>query len=152
MTPSQLRAKVVSERIQWIREMAERIRELPLEGYEEFNSDSRNIAAAESYLRRGLEALMDLGRHILAKGFGYAATEYKEIPKVLAQNGVLTNQEAHLMRKLAGYRNRMVHFYHEIPGQELYSICSRQLEDIENLTGAMARWIKENPDKIDQTL
>lgn len=27
------------------------------------------VAAGESFLRRGLEALFDLGRHVLAKGF-----------------------------------------------------------------------------------
>ncbi len=30
-------------------------------------SDRRNPAAAESYLRRSLEAIFDIGRHILAK-------------------------------------------------------------------------------------
>jgi len=34
-------------------------------------SDPRNVASAESYLRRGLEALLDLGRHLLAKGFAW---------------------------------------------------------------------------------
>jgi hypothetical protein len=34
-------------------------------------------------LRRSLEALMDLGRHIVAKGFGRGVTEYREIESVL---------------------------------------------------------------------
>lgn len=36
-----------------------------------------------------------------------------------------------LLKILAGYRNRMVHFYHEITPKELYEICSGELEDIE---------------------
>jgi uncharacterized protein YutE (UPF0331/DUF86 family) len=143
---------VVAERIYWIREMVHRISELPMEEYSAFTSDSRNVAAAESYLRRGLEALLDRGRHILAKVFGYAAAEYKEIPKALERNSVITSGEANLMRELAGYRNRMVHFYHEISDHELYSICSRCLHDLETLLNAMARWIKDHPDKIDHTL
>jgi uncharacterized protein YutE (UPF0331/DUF86 family) len=99
-----------------------------------------------------LEALLDLGRHSLAKGFGYAATEYKEIPRVLEQNGVLTQEEARLMRELAGYRNRLVHLYHEISAQELYTICTQHVTDVESIADAMVRWMKANPNMIDQTL
>jgi len=62
MTPGQLRAKIVAERAAWIRRMVAFLRALPGESFETFQSDSRNIAAAESYLRRALEALLDLGR------------------------------------------------------------------------------------------
>lgn len=82
MTPSRLRGKVITERSAWIRDMLGRIRALPLETFESFVGDSRNVASAESYLRRALEALPDLGRHILAKGFGLAVTEYREMPFV----------------------------------------------------------------------
>lgn len=73
MTPSSVRLVVVAERTAWIRRMVEGIRRLPLESLETFLEDPRNAAAAESYLRRALEGLLDLGRHILAKGFGTAA-------------------------------------------------------------------------------
>ncbi len=152
MSPSQLRAKVVAERISWIRDMVRRIGELPLQTIEAFCLDPHSAAAAESYLRRALEALLDLGRHILAKGFGHAATEYKEIPKTLLKDGVLSDEEAELMRELAGYRNRMVHFYDEISNQELFDICTRHLSDIETLTAAMLGWIKNHPERIDGTL
>lgn len=36
---------------------------LPLENVEAFHAEKHFSAAAESYLRRALEALMDLGRH-----------------------------------------------------------------------------------------
>jgi uncharacterized protein YutE (UPF0331/DUF86 family) len=152
MTPSPLRLRVVSERISLIQEMVHAIRDLPLEMFEQFCSDSRNPASAESYLRRGLEALLDLGRHILAKAFGVGVTEYKEIAKALALKGVLTEADAALMRQLAGYRNRMVHFYHEISNEELHSICKLQLGDVELVLKALSQWIRDNPDKIDRSL
>lgn len=52
MTPSQLRAKVVAERVAWIRRMLADLRVLPLATYTSFESDPRNPAAAESNLRR----------------------------------------------------------------------------------------------------
>jgi len=70
--------------------------------YESFIKDSKNLAAAESYLRRALEALLDLGRHVLAKGFGIVVAEYKEIGVKLAEQGVLDEHGRQLMRQMAG--------------------------------------------------
>ena len=152
MTPSRLREKVVSERIKWIREMLTRLKSLPLENHETFISDPRNVAAAESYLRRGLEALLDLGRHILARGFGDAVVEYKEISHGLLRHQVLSKGSADKLMILAGYRNRMVHFYHEIKNLELYEICSGELDDIEAVLQGVLGWIKDHPDRIDRGL
>jgi len=125
---------------------------LPLENYEQFTSDKRNIWSAESCLRRAIEALMDLGRHIAAKGFGQGVTEYKEIGNILAQMGVLSDSESVIFKTLAGYRNRMIHFYHEISYRELFEICISELSDIKAMTEALRRWIKENPEQIDECL
>ena len=127
MTPSRLRAKVIAERIAWINRMLADLRRLPLDSYDTFRSDPRNIAAAESYLRRALEALLDLGRHVLAKGFGLAVAEYKEVAINLVQFSVLGQKKGDLLRELAGYRNRLVHFYHEVSDQELYEISTARL-------------------------
>jgi uncharacterized protein YutE (UPF0331/DUF86 family) len=152
MTPAVLRARIIAERTAWISEMITRLQLLPLTNFELFQSDSRNPAAAESYLRRALEALFDLGRHILAKGFGQAVTEYKEIARVLGQRGILSDEEVTRLTKIAGYRNRMVHFYQEISLAELYEICTRELTDIEMLLSALLKWVKTHPELIDQTL
>lgn len=152
MTPSQLRAKVIAERAAWINRMLSSLRKLPLDSYVTFRSDPRNIAAAESYLRRALEALLDLGRHVLAKGFGQAVAEYKDIAVNLVQFGILDQKKGDLLREMAGYRNRLVHFYHEISDQELYEICASRLNDIEMLLEAMTDWMKSHPEMIDQSL
>jgi uncharacterized protein YutE (UPF0331/DUF86 family) len=80
--------RVVSDRLAWVDRMVSEIRALPLEDRAAFFSDRRNLWAAESCLRRGLEALLDLGRHILAKGFGIGVSEYKEIALRLAEHDV----------------------------------------------------------------
>ena len=152
MMNPQLRAKIIAERAAWIKQMLARLRELPLDTFTAFTADPRNVAAAESYLRRALEALLDLGRHVLAKGFGQAVAEYKEIAQVLVQVGVLDEEKGMLLRELAGYRNRLVHFYHEISGRELYEICSSQLVDVDTLLATILDWIRAHPEMIDQAI
>jgi uncharacterized protein YutE (UPF0331/DUF86 family) len=152
MTPSLLRAKVIAERSAWIKDMLTSLRALPLDSLESFLADPRNFAAAESYLRRALEALFDLGRHILAKNFALAVSEYKEIARALVRSGILSEEEEKVLIKIAGYRNRMVHYYQEISHQELYEILTNNLVDIENLLSAILKWIQSHPERVDQEL
>ncbi len=70
MSSDKISKRVVADRISWISKMLGEIDSLPLENYEQFTSDKRNMWSAESCLRRTFKALMDLGRHIVAKGFG----------------------------------------------------------------------------------
>ena len=148
MMASAVRAEIVAERIAYIRNMIGAIGSLPQSSYDDFSADARNGAAAESYLRRALEALFDLGRHILAKAFAVAPAEYKQIAAELAKNGVLSKEEGRVLTEMAGYRNRMVHFYHEIGEQELYNICRDRLIDIQGLIDILARWLREHPEKV----
>lgn len=128
--------------------MIEALQDLPIHNKEKFLASKHNVAAAESYLRRSLEALFDIGRHILTKRFGTPATEYKEIAKGLLEKNILQEEEAGILRKMAGYRNRMVHFYHEISPEELQEICSHHLDEIEMLLGKLTDWVKKDTKKI----
>jgi len=152
MSPRKISKRVVVDRLNWINKMIGEIHSLPLSDYETFAKDKRNIWSAESCLRRSLEALMDLGRHILAKGFGRGVTEYKEIAFYLQEEGVLDKSESALLRILAGYRNRMVHFYHEVSNEELFEICCSRLSDIKDVADSIKEWINLHPELIDLTL
>lgn len=142
MTKGKISIAVINQRVLWIREMMDSLKELPLQNKEEFFRDKRNVAAAESYLRRALEALFDIGRHILAKRFAFPASEYKEIAEKLHEKKVLPEKDRVLMRQMAGYRNRMVHFYHQVNAEELYEICIRHLDDISRLVDVLLKWIR----------
>jgi uncharacterized protein YutE (UPF0331/DUF86 family) len=152
VTPSRLREKVIAERTEWIEKMLSGLRELPFESYEKFIKDPVTAAAAESYLRRALEALLDMGRHVLAKGFGKAVAEYKLISTELEAAAVLPSGTAKTLRILAGYRNRMVHFYHEISSRELYEICTKEMDDIEKVLRELLAWINDHPEMIDREI
>jgi uncharacterized protein YutE (UPF0331/DUF86 family) len=152
MLPGKISKRVISDRLGWVDRMLAEIRSLPLNSKPDFMKDSRNTWTAESCLRRSLEALFDMGRHILAKGFGKAATEYKEIAAELGQHRVITASQQELMQKLAGYRNRLVHFYHDVSADELYEICISHLGDVEQIANALRSWFANNPNVLDETL
>jgi len=46
------------------------------------------------------------------------------------------------LMEMAGYRNRIVHFYHEITNEELYAILQNDLKDIEQFVSEIGKFIK----------
>lgn len=110
------------------------------------------VDAGESFLRRALETLLDLGRHLFAKGFGVPAVEYKEIARVLGERGVLEASQAELLRLMAGYRNRLVHFCDEVSAEELYAILTGHRDDIAAVLNALEGWLARHPERVDPSL
>ncbi len=75
MSPSRIDLKVVGDRLGYAEECLEGLRGLPAGSREEFLADHRNAWSADSLLRRGIEAIFDTARHLLAKGFGIIVQE-----------------------------------------------------------------------------
>jgi uncharacterized protein YutE (UPF0331/DUF86 family) len=98
---------------------------------EETFLDGDNPAIAESYIRRSLEAIFDIGRHVIARTAGKGIVEYKEVANALGIAGVVTKDLSERLKLMAGYRNRLIHFYHEITDKELFFIVRNNLTDME---------------------
>jgi len=107
-----------------------------------FASDDVRTAAAESYLRRSLEAVFDIGRHLVAKsGYRRLASEYKSIAKGLVEIGAVGGELGEKLVDMAGYRNRLVDLYDEVTADELYSILSSELEDFRRFVRAIRDYL-----------
>ncbi len=141
MVISKLNLNRIQENLNLIGVFLEKLRRLSRISKKDFLSDERNPAATESFLRRCIEAIFDIGRHILSKSFSYKSLEYKEVANTLGEKGVVSKDYAEILIKMAGYRNRMVHFYKEILPEELYDILLNELKDIESFLKEMEIFI-----------
>ena len=103
-------------------------------------------------LRRALEALLDLGRHVAAKGFAEPVVEYKQIGRALGRRGVLSGDTAALLVEMAGYRNRLTHFYDEVTPEELFQILTTRTGDIETVLNEILAWIRSHPESVENQL
>lgn len=110
---------------------------------DDFLSDKKNPPFVESYLRRPLEAVFDIGRHILAKTYGSRVIEYKAIAKELGEKGVITVELTGILIEMAGYRNRMVHFYKEVTPEEIYEIITKNLLDFDRVIREIVSFVRE---------
>jgi uncharacterized protein YutE (UPF0331/DUF86 family) len=138
-----IREDMVRERLTLIQDavmVLGRFAQMPVE---EFLSDIRNPAAAESYLRRALEAVFDVGRHLLAsRGNTSLAAEYKGIARGLGEAGLVDGHLAGRLAMMAGYRNRLVHLYAQVSPGELHHIVQEELGDLTAFVYAIDAWLE----------
>jgi uncharacterized protein YutE (UPF0331/DUF86 family) len=150
MTPGPISRVVVADKVALVRRMVDGIQTLPLSDLASFTADPRMVAAGDSYLRRALEALMDLARYVLAKGFGRAPAEYAEVARQLGEVGVVGHSEAERLIMMARYRNRMVHFYDEIMDRELFEILTRDVHDVRRILTVILDWLAAHPERVNE--
>lgn len=132
MTPGMIDLKIVEHKLQLLAASVTDLRALPQSDLAEFTADRRNPLAADAALRRALEALFDVGRHLLAKGLGQGSLEYREVALQLAERELVTDLAlAARLRDMAGYRNRLTHHYDEVTPAELYAIVTTHLPELE---------------------
>ena len=115
----------------------------------------QNFAVAEHYLRRALEAVFDIGGHIISR-FSYSPGKrpksLKEIGLALGEKGIVNKTfAAKKLIEMAGYRNRLVHFYEEITPKELYQIVTKDLNDLEIFARSIVGLV-EKPEKAELSI
>ena len=139
-----LNMEMLTGRIDAVRVALSRLKELSKLSREEFLEDYKNPASAETFIRHCIEAVFDIGRHILAKTGKVRLThEYKNIAKGLGETGVISQPLMYKLMEMAGYRNRIVHLYHEITDEELYEIIQNDLKDIEQFILEIGAFLKK---------
>jgi len=141
MVISNLNIKLIEDRLGFINKSVAKLKRLSKFREEEF-LEGDIPAIAESYIRRSLEAIFDIGRHISAKTAGKGVVEYKEIVNTLNNAGIITKGLTERLKLMSGYRNRLVHFYHEVTDKELFSIVKDNLLDVEDFVKKIKAFVE----------
>jgi uncharacterized protein YutE (UPF0331/DUF86 family) len=132
--------KVVRDRLEIVAVCLADLRALPQSSVEEFLGDRRNPAAADSLLRRAIEALFDTARHLLAKGFGLGTLEYRDVARRSVEKALLEDTAlGERFVRIAGFRNRLAHHYDSVTPEELFRILTSDLLDLEAVADALRR-------------
>lgn len=137
-----LNRQLILERLDMLRNSVSRLNRFRELSEEAFAANPDNYAIAEHHLRRALECVLDIGRHIVVKkGLG-RPRDYRSIIEILGQNQVLPPAFARSIMGMAGYRNRLVHGYAEVTGQEMYQIITSRLEDFARFAGYILEYLE----------
>jgi len=146
-----LNKEVLQARISYIEDSIRSLERFEKVPFEQFHSNPDNFRIAFYDLHRALEAVLDIGSHLLSRVPGARPASYKDIPRLLEKYKMIPPAFASKqLSKMAGYRNRMVHFYGEITEAEIYKIIQEELQDFHTFCAHIEN-ILRNPSKYDLT-
>ena len=133
--------EVINAMVDLIEENIRLIEEIRSQGYESFSNSFRDIQAAKHSLQEAIEACLDIGSHIISeKGFR-RPEDYKDIYKVLEEEGVINPELSSKLQEMAQFRNLLVHRYGKIDTKRVFTIMSGDLEDIREFVREILKYI-----------
>lgn len=147
MTSGYLQRESIEPRIDGIQKDVSLLRKFAGLTFTEFNTDVI-LDRTQLHLRLVLEGIFNIGSHIVSRIPGGRATEYKEIARKLGEVGIVSKEFAeNTLVPMAGYRNRLTHFYAEITPDELYKIIGERLGDVDEFLHSV-KAVLEQPEKF----
>ncbi|MBI2336833.1 MAG: DUF86 domain-containing protein [Deltaproteobacteria bacterium] len=110
--------------------------------YKKYIQDIKNTSTAERLLHVSIEAMLDVGSHIVAEEKLGEPLEYKDVFILLVQAKILPKSHEQAFIKLAGLRNRIVHLYDEIDHRLLHKALKKELGDFELFVRSIIRYLR----------
>ncbi len=108
---------------------------------EEFLENPERYGSAERFLQLAVEALIDLGNHVIADlGLG-EVDSYADIPSLLTGEGHLEESAKEKWIQMIGFRNILVHEYLDIDRGIVYDVLKERLGDFGELRKTFARFL-----------
>lgn len=144
-----LKSQSIIPRIDGIMRDLVKLRELVSLPQGEFSDTQKDyFDVAKLRLREALEGVFNIGAHILSRIEGGRTTAYKEIAKKLGAFGIMEKDFADgALTDMAGYRNRLTHFYADVPAAEIYEVLHKHLGDFDVFLAAVKQ-VLEHPEQF----
>jgi uncharacterized protein YutE (UPF0331/DUF86 family) len=108
----------------------------------EFLADYRNTESAKYLLIVAIEAAIDTCNHIVACRGGRAPADYADCFSILADLGAIEAALADHLKRMARFRNLLVHLYWQVDNQRVHQMMQSELGDLDSFCEQIARWIE----------
>ena len=123
-------------------EALHRLRELGRLSLDDFLVDYRNTESAKYLLIVATEGAIDLCNHIVARKEGRAPENYAECFAILAELNVVSPELADHLRRMARFRNLIVHLYWKVDNRRVYDIMKNDLDDLDAFRRQVSAWVQ----------
>src|SRR3989344_5844176 len=128
---SPLDKEALQSKIARIRRNLRELKRLGKLPYKKYIQEDYHTAVAERLLHISIEAMLDIGSHIIAEeGLG-EPLEYRNVFSILVKAKILPKNKEEDFVNLTGLRNRIVHLYDTIDHKRIHSFFQHNLNDFE---------------------
>jgi uncharacterized protein YutE (UPF0331/DUF86 family) len=109
--------------------------------FEEFTADPERYGSTERFLHLAIEALIDMGNHVIADSELGVVNWYSDIPKIMAEKEFISSELEEKWISMIGFRNTLVHEYIDIDRKIVYDVLQNNIQDLEDLKRAFAQFL-----------
>lgn len=135
-----VRLEVLQKRINKAEQYLKYLRDIQEKySHAEFEADPMIYGSVERFLHLTIEALLDIGNHIISDQNLGQVEFYKNIPELLFDNGYINDQQKEIFLHIIGFRNILVHDYLDIDLNIVYSILENNLRDLHSILKEYAK-------------
>ena len=120
-----------------------RLRELGQLTEANFLADYRNTESAKYLLIVATEATIDLCNHIVARRSGQAPEDYADCFGILAELKVIAPDLADRLKRMARFRNLIVHLYWQVDNRRVFQVIQHDLYDLDTFREQVLHWLGE---------
>lgn len=136
-----VRAEVIRKRLNRLDEYISILHRLQSHSAEAFIEEPELYGSAERFLQLAIEAVTDMGNHVIAdEGLG-TVNSYSDVPTILAGNGYIDDRLKEEWIRMIGFRNILVHEYTDIDRRIVYDAVHHRLGALEELQRMFAQFL-----------
>ena len=108
---------------------------------EEFLADPERYGSAERFLQLAVEAILDVGNHIVADEQLGRVEKSRDVAALFLSKGFIDDRLAQKWLRMIGFRNILVHEYAELDRRIVYKVLCEQLHDFSALSKVFTRFL-----------
>ncbi|MBI9083938.1 MAG: DUF86 domain-containing protein [Desulfobacterales bacterium] len=113
-------------------------------GWEEYRKNSRSRAFVERYIHIAIQTVFDIANHIISYQKWKEPETYRESFAILADHGVLPEDNVVDFQNMASFRNMLVHHYESVDDEIVYGIFKNKLGDFDLFEKYILEYVKKN--------
>ena len=107
----------------------------------DFLTNEDKIDSAKYNLIVAIEGTIDICNHIVVKAGGRAPNDHADCFAVLGELNILKPNFVERLRKMARFRNLLVHLYWKVDDKKVYQILSKDIQDIQDYLNSIEKII-----------
>jgi len=129
--------KLVSE----LRKSVARLRELSKLSKDQFLGDPDKIGSSKYHFIVAIESSIDICNHLISRNGFRVSEDYGDTFTVMGEVGALDMDFADELKKMAKFRNRLVHLYWEVDNLQLHEIIQSRLDDFKKFLDSISTFL-----------
>ncbi len=126
-----LNKNLIKKKLSKIVEYVNEIRQTEIKDFHEFRNNVIVKRFIERNLELAIEQAIDICRHIAVSTLKKLPESYSECFELLKEKGIIPEKHAETYKRMAKFRNLLIHMYDTVDDEIVYGIYKKHLSDFD---------------------